>query len=189
MNISKHLDLKLLVILILCSLLISIFPTQIFAANSVHVEDDGSITFNTISKEATTGIKFRTVGFTVHRTPQCNSTQCDPQSGPHGEIRIQQVGPDVPYGEDQVKTFFEVPEEMVSKALEDAGLEDISYGGTIYLSAIFHVLHYSNNVLVSESGDFVDLQHIKSAESWASPGDFRQYFDVPVPYTAKFRLH
>lgn len=75
---------------------------------------------------------------------------------------------------------------MVSQALVEAGLEDISYGGTIYLSAIFHVLHYSNNVLISESGDFVDLQHIKGAESWANLDDFRQYYDRNVTYAPKF---
>ncbi|WP_144026240.1 DUF5704 domain-containing protein [Paenibacillus sp. FSL H8-0259] len=185
MNIPKRFCSKILILLIFFSLLISIFPSQIFASNMI-INSDGSFAFDTTSTAATTGIKFRTVGFTVHRTEMCTSTQCDPQSGTHGEIRIQQVGPDVPVGNGQVQTFFEVPEEMVSQALVEAGLEDISYGGTIYLSAIFHVLHYSNNVLVSESGDFVDLQHIKGAESWANLDDFRQYYDRNVTYAPKF---
>lgn len=114
MNIPKRFCSKILILLIFFSLLISIFPSQIFASNMI-INSDGSFAFDTTSTAATTGIKFRTVGFTVHRTEMCTSTQCDPQSGTHGEIRIQQVGPDVPVGNGQVQTFLKFQKKWYLK--------------------------------------------------------------------------
>ncbi|MRN52272.1 hypothetical protein [Paenibacillus monticola] len=122
MNKFKKISSKIITILLLYSLLISIFPNIIFAADLVTVDEAGSITFNTTSTQATTGIKYRTVGFTINRSPSCSADgQCIPQSSAHGEVRIQQVN-EVPHGDNTVTTYFKVPEALVSKALEEAGL-------------------------------------------------------------------
>lgn len=172
------------VAIFMCNLFLPFFSYLVSAADDVAVTKDGLITFNTTSRKATTGIRYKTVGFTIAREARCSGDQCAPQSGgDFGEVRIQQVE-EIDNGNGTVTTYFEVPEASVSAALESAGLQDISYGGTIYLGSIFHIIRNGNE----DPNDYVDLQGIKNAESWADPNGFRQFYDIPVSYTAKFEV-
>ncbi|MCW3793932.1 DUF5704 domain-containing protein [Paenibacillus sp. LS1] len=138
---------------------------------------DGMIRFTTVSTEATSSIKYKTVGFTITRNARCTSTDCAPQSGgSFGEVRIEQDGPGVSLPGGKVRTAFKIPAEKVNDALEDAGLGSMEGSGQIWLSAIFRVMHGANEV----NRDHKTLQSIKNAEGWADPGGFRQYYDIPL---------
>ncbi|MEK4364038.1 DUF5704 domain-containing protein [Paenibacillus sp. FSL M8-0212] len=146
-----------------------------YAADDIQFEPSGSIKFSTTSTGATTSIRYKTVGFTIARNARCTSTNCAPQQGgPHGVVRITQVG-EVHNTNGTVTTYFNIPVNQVNDALEAAGLEKITNGGQIWLSSIFHVINGSR-----PNTDFVTLQSIKNAESWADPSKFRQYYDIPV---------
>ncbi|MGG3153999.1 DUF5704 domain-containing protein, partial [Paenibacillus glucanolyticus] len=179
---KKRIALTMLIVLILNLFFLNLSYT-VHAADSVMVDKYGRINFTTTSTKATTGIKYKTVGFTITRSTSCSGSQCAPQNGTHGVVRVQQID-EIDNGDGTVTTYFQVPEASVSAALESAGLKDITYGGTIYLSSIFHVVRNNNE----DHTDHVDLQSIKNAENWADPNGFRQYYDIPVSYTAKYEV-
>ncbi|MNC11792.1 hypothetical protein D3C75_595000 [compost metagenome] len=58
-----------------------LYPSVMHAALDITSNSDGTITFNTTSTQATTGIKYRTVGFTVTLDSRCDSDNCNPRSG------------------------------------------------------------------------------------------------------------
>ena len=175
--------LLILFVLIIGSSCFFLVSSKIFAAQDILAKN-GKISFSTTSTKATSGTRYKTVGFTITREPRCLGSQCAPQlEEPFGEVRVEQVN-EVDNQDGTLTTFFKVPEDKVSAALKDAGLLDITYGGTIYLSSIFHVIHGVNE----DPHDYTDLQSIKTAESWADPNGFRQYYDIPVNYTAKFKV-
>lgn len=138
---------------------------------------DGMIRFTTVSTEATSSIKYKTVGFTITRSARCSNTDCAPQSGgSFGEVRLEQDGPGVSLPGGKVRTAFKIPAEKLNDALEAAGLGSMEGSGQIWLSAIFRVMHGQNEV----NRDHISLQSIKNAEGWADPGGFRQYYDIPL---------
>lgn len=159
------------------------FALPAHAADSIRTDDDGKIYFTTTSTKATTGVIFKTVGFTITRSTKCSGGQCDPTTGKHGEVRVKQVH-EVDNKDGTVTTYFEVPEKPASEALESAGLQGISHGGTIYLHSIFHIIRNG----IEDNTDYYDLASIKKAEGWKDPNRFRQYYDIPVPYLAKFEV-
>ena len=160
-----------------------LYPHIMYAANHIQSNPDGTITFDTTSTQATTGIKYRTVGFVVTLDPRCEGSQCDPrQNGSYGIIpNLQQTGEDD--NGTTVTTYFTVPEALVTKALVDAGILEnpIIDGGNIYLHSIF---------IVTGVGDddtrYYTLSSIKHAQSWADDSGFRQYYDIEVPYRGQF---
>ncbi|PYE42095.1 hypothetical protein DFQ00_1464, partial [Paenibacillus barcinonensis] len=152
-----------------------------FAADNIDFDPNGSIKFSTTSTAATTSIRYKTVGFTIARNARCTLTNCAPQQGgAFGVVRVTQYD-EVEIGGGKVTTYFQVPVDKVNDALEAAGLEKITNGGQIWFSSIFHVINGSR-----PDTDFVTLQSIKNAESWADPSKFRQYYDIPVTVHAYF---
>ncbi|WP_026011301.1 DUF5704 domain-containing protein [Paenibacillus sp. OSY-SE] len=155
-----------------------------FAKDTIEVKD-GEIIFFTESQKAATNIKYRTTGFMIHREPRCEpgKAQCDPRSkGPVGIIdRLEQVD-EKDLGNGVLRTKFKVPEEVASKALGEAGLEEIREGDTIYISSIFDVLHWG----IPTGVRYYDLQGIKKAETWANDREFGQFYDIQVKYSSFF---
>ncbi len=150
------------------------------AQNFLRIKD-GKITFNTISTKATTSTRYKTVGFTITKEKRCTSEEsnaaCRPQQGKFGVVSNKQVAEE-PRGDDKVQTFFEVDAQTVLNALKEADSLDIKNGDELYLSAIFHVFHGSSE----DPTDYTDLRSIRSAESWADPNGFRQYYDIRVKW-------
>ncbi|QKS56996.1 hypothetical protein HUB98_12095 [Paenibacillus barcinonensis] len=152
-----------------------------YAADNIQFVPDGSIKFSTKSTAATTSIRYKTVGFTIARDKRCKSTDCVPQQGgPYGVVRIIQVGEER-HSDGSVTTYFNVPVDKVNAALKAAGLDKVSDIDKIWLSSIFQVINGSR-----PNTDFVTLQSIKNAESWADPNKFRQYYDIPVKVDAEY---
>ncbi|MCY9553548.1 DUF5704 domain-containing protein [Paenibacillus apiarius] len=170
--------------LLLVTIIFSLFPSIMHAADRIKVVD-GVINFITESQKAKTNIKYRTTGFMIHREPRCESgkVQCAPRSkGPVGIIdRLEQVSEEE-LGNGMLRTKFKVPEKAASAALGAAGLEEIREGDTIYISAIFDVLHWG----VPTGVRYYDLQGIKKAETWTNDSEFGQFYDIQVKYSAFF---
>ncbi|MNJ41578.1 hypothetical protein D3C77_365050 [compost metagenome] len=91
---------------------------------------------------------------------------------------ITQVGDDIPIGNGKVRTNFVVPKAQVNQALKQAGLSEIKVNDVIFLSSIFEVLHDGKRY-----GDLkYSLKDISTAEYWADPDSFGQYYDLEVPF-------
>jgi hypothetical protein len=159
----------------------------------VHAEppqvniEKGKIKFVIASTAATSGIRYKTVGWTVRReersvcTINATGKHCDP-TGPGAAFieGLEQVGqqPDPPIPGELLTTYFEVPEARVTKALTDNGLEGIQQNDQLYLYAIMIVTQNGKQI----GGPYYTLDAIKKAQPWAHPEDLDDYFGVPVTY-------
>lgn len=145
----------------------------------------GKITFYITSTAASSGIKYRTIGWTVRRDNVCytNSTgkHCDPTGEGAAAIEgLEQVSqdPDPPIPGQPVTTFFEIPEARVTKALTDHGLEGIQQDDQLFLYAIMIVTQNGRQI----GGPYYTLDAIKQAQPWAHPQDLDDYYGIPVTY-------
>lgn len=176
-----------LCMLLACTFLLSSWPLITHADVPDVQFSKGKITFNITSTTASSGIRFKTVGWTVRResSPSCTydsqGKHCDP-TGP-GSARVvglEQTGqyPPNPAPGNPVTTFFEVPEAKVTKALTDNGLEGIKQNDQLYLYAIMTVTRNGTQI----GGPYYTLDAIKKAQPWAHPDDLDNYFGIPVTY-------
>lgn len=81
-KLVKRLVLCFLMVSLLIELLVvfSIKPVA-YAADDIRFNPSGSIEFSTTSTQASTSIRYKTVGFTIARNARCTSTNCAPQQG------------------------------------------------------------------------------------------------------------
>ncbi|OMD25161.1 hypothetical protein BJP48_23820 [Paenibacillus odorifer] len=156
---------------------------------------DGAFLYTTTSNEASSSIRFQTVGWYIHTQPTCASSgayggevQCDPTSLPSNQrIKLQDNGGGHVKSETIVDgivtTNFEWTKAEVLAAIGQAKAEQvISEGTPLYASAIMRVVTGSRTNPIQVSGPYHTLYDIKHSESWAHPEDLRQYFDVTVPF-------
>ncbi|MEB3103302.1 DUF5704 domain-containing protein [Ferviditalea candida] len=173
------------------SMLLACFFLLNFLSLVVHAEvpavriKEGKIKFDVTSTAATSGIKYKTIGWTIRRDDICynNSSgkHCDPTgegSAPiDGLTQIDQY-PDPPIPGQPLTTSFEIPEATVTQALTDNGMEGIKQNDQIYLYAIMIVTKNGSQI----GGPYYTLDQIKRAQSWAHPDDLDDYYGIPVSY-------
>lgn len=180
-----------LISLFLTSLLLTPFLDIAEAAFTAKFKD-GAFKYITSSNEATSSIRFQTVGWYIHTQPTCNGSgsgeQCDPTSLPvNKRFKLQDSGgghiESETIADGKVTTNFAWTKAEVLDAIGKAKAEQvISEGTPLYASAIMRVVTGPRSNPIQVSGPYHTLYDIRHAESWANPGDFRQYFDVTVPF-------
>ena len=186
-----------LLFILLISLLLSPLTSLVEAVPYAKFENGGFL-YTTTSNEATSSIRFQTVGWYIHTEPTCASSeayggevQCDPtklaankhfklQDNGGGHVTSETIAGGI------VTTNFMWTETEVLQAIKQAKAEqNISEGTPLYASAIMRVVTGPRNNPTQVSGPFHTLYQIKHAESWAHPEDFRQYFDVAITFKGK----
>lgn len=173
-------------ILICFGLLICIiipFKTVNSSTNNAVVSRTGSFIYSTVDTKATSGIRWKTVGFTITRvacTEGKNNNGGYPKKMQHATLFLQDSWKDEIDLGTNIYVTFTIPKEEVSKALVKAGFSDIKNNDIIYLHGIFQVLHNGKPY----GSKKYDLPSITKAESWANPDDFKDRFDIRVSYKA-----
>lgn len=171
---------------ILCIFFIICFflPLNVEAKNEARIEK-GTLIFVTTDTKATSGITWKTVGFTITRQ-KCLSGSAKnggyPTKLKHATLWLDSNGKVEELNQDG-KTYtvtFTVKEEVVTKALSKAGMDDIQDNDILYLHGIFQVMHGGKNF----GGKKDNLPDIKKAEMWKNPNDFKDHFDIEVKYEA-----
>lgn len=153
----------------------------IHAANQATIVD-GKVIFETMDTKATTGIKWKTVGFTLTRQKCLTGSYANggyPTLMQHCTLWLSpeyQTSYDI--GNGMVNIIFTIPEHVVSAALVKSGMGDIKENDKLYLHGIFQVTHNGVNYGVKK----YDLPSIKGAEQWENPNDFTDRFDVELRY-------
>ncbi|WP_238392701.1 DUF5704 domain-containing protein [Paenibacillus antri] len=181
---NKHIK-KIVSMLLACFFLLDVFSFIAHAEVPAVRIKEGKIKFDVTSTAATSGIRYKTTGWTIRRDSVCmvNSSgkHCDPTgSGSaviEGLTQIDQY-PNPPVPGEPLTTSFEVSETRVTKALTDNDLEGIQQNDQLYLYAIMIVTQNGSQI----GGPYYTLDGIKKAQSWAHPDDLDDYFGIPVTY-------
>ena len=185
-------------------ILLFLFPVQSQAANKFdeqakpHYDNDGNITWTTTDKTASPkATSWETIGFTL-RADKCKTSNSGVPNGNDGNPRKDKKYATLMlkdgWKESKVvdnnitKTKFTIPQEEVTKAVKKANVNSMTLklnGGNIYLNGIFKINYRngSSKIVRTKSGIY-KLHDIMfpSEVSWMRPQDFRDRFDVPVPY-------
>lgn len=170
----KTLQMKKVVAVFLVAVFILQLLTTLPAFAAVNVEmRNGKILFEATSKKASTGTRYRTTGWMVHQAKAYG----DPITIPHGKM-LKMTGQDVDNGDGTITTYFTIAVSDVNDALRAANMTTIKPGTTIYLSSIFQIVQ-NGEILPTK---YYTKEDIVNAKPWANPGDFNQYYDVPVTF-------
>ena len=168
-------------LLLICIIVIN-FPITALAANVADViSKEGMIIYETTDTKATTGIRWKTVGFTITREkcmsgPKANGG--DPTQLEHATINLKPEWKVEDSDYDKIKVIFTMPKAVVNKALINAGFGGIKNGEVIYLHGIHQVTHDGKNY----GGKKYTYSSIRNAEGWANKDDFKDRFDIKVVY-------
>ena len=157
-------------------------PLNLLAARPVVYMQDGYIKMEFENKKASTGTRFKTIGWIVHSKPGNGSAANTQKYGKMIGSDMQQVRED-DHGDGTLTTYFEINESAVDRALISANLGSIAEGGTFYLDAIFTV---TNNG-VPNGKQYYTLKDIQNAAPWGSQTmkDLANYFDIPITFKGK----
>lgn len=176
---------RIIALLLVAILILQIFPfLKVSAAVDVRMFQ-GEITFKTTSNAASSGTRFRTMGWTIHKVKRYG----DPiSSGEFGKM-VKSSGSDNscvssqddPNGDGTVTTTHTILEACVNDALREAGMAAFSPGTKVYVSAIFQIVE-GGNLLPTK---YYTADEIKRARDWGNPDDFDQYYDVPLELKPK----
>ena len=134
--------------------------------------------FETRSTKASTGTRWKTVGFTITR----DKTYGNPNTTNKKEaiyLLPKWKEKDIDNGDGTVTTKFKVPRENLSDALKGAGYEEIKPGDTIYLNGIFRITEGGNEV---PNEEYTTLSGITGARWWNSTKEFPQFFDIEASW-------
>ena len=186
---------KISFLLFLCCFL---FPISVFGASDtdrkpkVDMTPDGKITWQSIDTKATTGITWKTEGYTVKKYPVLSSKLAGTKE--YGNPIYKK-----PYGKfvnkaeyahlDEVSNgkyyyTWTIPKDVVDTQIKNAGTTAESLeknDGKLYLNGFFRTYHNGKPY----SKYIYDLDTIRKAEAWANPNDFKDRFDIPVPYKSQ----
>lgn len=195
-HLNKKIVNTLLIFFLCLPLGVALFPTP-SAADDVLI-NDGMLYFSTRTQKAATDIRFKTVGFFITRSTVCvNSSgtsesdntkkyQCNPKRVQYAKLdNLQQVAEDD--NGTYLTTYFEVSKKQVSIALRAAGMSDLRQNDTIYLHSIFNVETGPRANPTYVSGPHNTLLEIKSAQPWANPNEFGQYYDIRAVWNAHYQ--
>lgn len=153
------------------------------ADNTVAISG-GKLKFTTYDTKATSGTRWKTVGFniTMKKCLGSNGNGGYPTKYEHAKIMLSDG--DVlsrNLSDGRVKTVFSIPENIVTNALLKSGFGSVlKNGGTVYLNGIFQITENGNN----SGGKIDNLKGIKQARAWKNSDDFDDRFDVAVTYNA-----
>lgn len=176
-------------IYIIISILLSFFFISRFSMFVYANDEDsaivsfigGNLVFTTTDTKASTKTTWETIGFNI-TLDEISLTQNggDPTKYKHTTIYLSEgekhVGDEV---NGKVEVTFIIPEKVVNKALEESGMDEyVDNKRIIYLHGIFAVKKGGNIVKTN----IKTLKGIMEAESWANPNDFKDRFNVRVPY-------
>lgn len=169
---------------------------------SPHYDNKGNITWTTTDKKAAPKVtSWSTIGFTL-RADTCKTSQSGKPQGNDGNPRKNNKYATLMLQDDWIeskpstgvttKTKFTIPQEAVTKAVKKAGISSMTLqlsDGQIYLNGIFQINYRngkSEKVIRTRKGIYKlgDIM-FPSDVSWSRPQDFRDRFDVPVPYKPK----
>lgn len=187
--------------------LILLFPVQSQATNEFddsakpHYKN-GTITWTTKDKKASPKTtSWKTIGFTL-RADKCKISSSGEPKGNDGNPRKDNKYATLMLQDEwkvsklldntTVETTFTIPQEEVTKAVKKAKINSMTLklsGGNIYLNGIFKINYRngkSEKILKTKEG-ICKLREIMYPDGvfWTRPQDFRDRFDVPVPYDPK----
>lgn len=168
------------VLLCVCGLL---YAKNVSAQNQADVvSEEGKIKYTTIDTKATSGIRWKTVGFTITRKKCLSGSTANggyPTKLNYAVIWLEQAEKKrTDLGNGSVKTEFVLSKEAVDKALIQGGFETIQDEDVIYLHGIFQVVHNGTDY----GSKIYSLPEIVKAENWRNPDDFKDRFDIKVVY-------
>lgn len=152
-------------------------------AENISLVDDGKIIFRTTDTKATSGVRWKTVGFSITRERCLTGIKANggyPLRMEHAVVYLKDDWKDERASASKVYVTFTIPQSVVSTALIKAGMGDIKHDDVLYLHGIFQVTHNGKDY----GSKKYSLPAISTAESWANPDDFRDRFDVKVLYKA-----
>lgn len=144
---------------------------------------NGMILFETTDTKATSGIRWKTVGFTITRERCLTGNSANggfPTKLDHAVIYLKDEWKSERQTTSNIYVTFTIPESAVSSALVKAGFDDLKDNDTLYLHGIFQVTHNGQNY----GSKKYDLPSITKAEAWANPDDFKDRFDIKIFYKA-----
>ncbi len=182
---------KKFALIIFFMIFIFINPQKAYAVDvndpaNPHYDTDGNVTWTTKDDKRSGYPYWETVGFTLRADECVDLHGGNPRyAKPYGSINLQSSWKiDIPMGNTgYTQTKFTIPVKVVSKAVEKAKvtpetLEKSRY--CIYLNGIFKV-HKSATKISSYIYTMNGIMY-PSGVTWATPLDFRDRFDVPVPF-------
>ena len=186
---------KISFLLCLCCFL---FPVTVFASSStdrkpeVTMTPNGTITWKTVDTKATTGITWKTEGFTTKTYPVLSNKLAGTKEygnpiykKPYGKITNKEEYSHLDRIVDgEYHYTWTIPKDVVDTQIKNAGTTAASLEkneGKLYLNGFFRTYH--NGKVASKY--LYDLDSIKSAEAWKNPNDFKDRFDIPVPYKSQ----
>lgn len=163
---------------------------RVSAESAIYFNEEGNFVFSTYDRIATSGIRYKTVGWTIKKYQE--------PIGAEGQISVVIPTPNYSYeivdkdnpsykfsyfvmdGEDLLAYIYNVSSEWRDYLSR--------YGGTVYLDSIMTVMEGETlKGGVDSSGNgygevYVDFNGISTARGWADPECLRDYFDIPVAF-------
>lgn len=156
-------------------------------------EKTGILNYEALNKTASSGIRFKSVGWILRADTTCDSkdklkAQCTPLKGDNyvrlefdelkklGKMTEKDI---VGYQPGKTLTVYDMDAAYIQKLMsEKPALKNIKEGDPLYFSALFKVtLNGGQSYLPTI---YTTLDGIRGAQPWASKGDFRQYYDQKV---------
>lgn len=168
---------KIIAYILVCSFILSnCVVINAYTGDGVKMEN-GVITFWATTKKATSGIKYRTVGWIIHTQPSLN---CDPKKtgGSYIEVMDFRETESIDAGNDQLLTVFTLSEQSLVSKLAGTALETYQNGKTIYMSSIYAVVING----VEQSKKYYSYAEIAAAQSWSNPEDLKKLYDKPIKF-------
>lgn len=182
----------LLLTLILNSLPVSVYADQDQPGDRrINFDARGNLIIQIVSTAATSGIKYRTIGWVIHTEPMCKNYSgvydCRPTETVHVEFLNENSGdhqmiPNPPIPGEPVKSIWTFPSDTVNREFYQKFQELYNQNEitALYFSAIME--SYDGATGQRRKGPFYTLNGIKNAEPWAHPEDLNAYFDLRVTY-------
>ena len=152
----------------------------------LYFDESGRLIMTTRDRHATSGIKYRTIGWTIKRYPG------EIQAANSVRVKLGAATASQPDPEDPtyVYNYFIISAETIFQKISSVSPEwaqDLyQNGGTVYLDAIMTVIEYGEfQGSMTESGVisgevYTTYEGISTARGWADPGALRSHFDKSV---------
>ncbi|WP_028545661.1 hypothetical protein [Paenibacillus taiwanensis] len=175
----------------LLMLLVTIFPPTVDSAqigNEIVFDDVGNLNVVITSTAATTGIRYRTVGWIVATKPMCKSYSgshdCRPKQSDYVQFNKPSekditIDKEDPY----VTTTWFFSKETVETQFYASFYEKMEPNQKLYFSAVME--SYDASTGARRKKTFSTLNEIIIAEGWKSPEDLNEYFDLATVYNPK----
>ncbi len=167
---------KVFVIFVIFGIGIGIGTNKGMTATKPKLEDDGNIVFATTDTIATTGITWSEVGFTIRRDESDGSPMKDKKYAIlllKDSYRTKKDN-----GNGKYTVTFRIPKEDVNAAMTKAGISAIEDEDIIYLNGIFKVTRNG----VADKNYYYTLNGIRGAADWRNKNDFKELFDLKMPF-------